>query len=230
MKILAIGSLLLSGGTAVAMQNETVREETVNLYNRARYVIQHRIQNRLLEEVKETGFPYPPQAYLDTLTDEQEALVIAQIDQINATYDWANMTDEEILDAFAVIRDDMAALYDELGIDGPNLRERIRQAIERRIHNRLVENGLPYPSETYLESLTEEQQAAFLAVIDTANETYDWANMTREEIKDALISVHEELLVVAEEYGFELPTFQDRFQRDLPIDPDVNPDVEDDSL
>ncbi|QMS85506.1 hypothetical protein [Candidatus Xianfuyuplasma coldseepsis] len=212
MRLLVLGSLLLSSGTAVAMQNETVQEEAGKLYQRARYHVVRRFQGRLVDTVQESGFPYPPESYLENLTEEQQTAVLTTIDKINAEYDWANMSEEEIIDALHAIRDEMQALYEELGIEGPTLRERIREAIQHRRTENVRENGIQYPREAFLDTLTEEQQTALTTVIDTANATYDWATMTDEEIETALQTVHEELQAVADEYGFELPTFQDRFQ------------------
>lgn len=212
MRLLVLGSLLLSSGTAVAMQNETVQEEASNLYQRARYHVVRRFQARLVDTVQESGFPYPPESYLENLTEEQQTAVLTTIDQINAEYDWANMSEEEIVDALRAIRDEMQALYDELGIEGPTLRERIREAIQHRTTENVRENGISYPQEAFLETLTEEQQAAITSVIDTANETYDWSTMTDDDIQVALQAVHDELQTVADDYGFELPTFRDRIR------------------
>lgn len=212
MKLFLLGTALLSGGGAVAMQNEDVQEHVYNMTEHARYVIQHRVKNRLLDEVKETGFPYPPQEYLDSLTDEQEALVLTTIDQINTEYDWANMTDEEIIDALQLVKTEMDALYEELGIDGPTLRQRVREYIQERRQERqenivahVGENGIPYPNEEILADLTEEQAAAVTGLIDEYNANNDWANMTDEEILAVLETFRTEMVDLKEELDIDTP-------------------------
>lgn len=238
MKLLVLGSLLLSSGTAVAMQNETVQEEAGHLYQRARYHIVKRFKARLIDEVQDTGFPYPPQSFLDNLTEDQQVSVLTTIDQINAEYDWANMSEEDIVEALKLVREEMSALYEELGIDGPTLRERIREAMHNRISQNIQENGIQYPREAFLETLTEEQQTALIEAIDTANETYDWANLSDEELTTALQAVRADLEAIAEEYGFELPSVPDRIRQsrrhwhhNVPIPtPDATEDTEDTEL
>ena len=214
MKLFLIASMILSGGGAVAMQNEEVRDEVNQLYNRARHVIQHRIKNRLIDEVKETGFPYPPQDYLDTLTEEQEALILTTIDQINATYDWPNMTDEEIIEALKVAKDELKAVYDELELDPPRVIDNIRKRIQERAKHLMLEtvkeDGIPYPNEEILADLTTEQSAAITALIDAYNTTYDWATMTDEDIIAALQLFRDEMATLKDELGIETPLVQPR--------------------
>ncbi|MFK5883867.1 MAG: hypothetical protein QM489_05925, partial [Candidatus Izemoplasma sp.] len=59
--------------------------------------------------------------------EDQAFQVVSAIDVINATYDFANMTDEEIINALAVIRLDLQVLYDELGIEGPYVQNQERK-------------------------------------------------------------------------------------------------------
>lgn len=115
MKLFLLGTMILSGG-AVAT-NETVQEEVTNVYNQAKVMVQKGFQGSMIDRVKESGFPYPNETFLAQLTDEQEALYLTAIDQINAEYDWQNMTDEEIIDALAVVKEELTALKAELGID-----------------------------------------------------------------------------------------------------------------
>jgi hypothetical protein len=244
MRLLLLGTALLSGGGAVAMQNEDVQEHVYQVTERARYVIQHRVKKHLLEEVKETGFPYPPQAYLDNLTDEQEALVLTTIDQINAEYDWASMTDEEIIETLKLVKADMDALYEELGIDGPTLRQRVREYVQERRQQRqenrvlyVQENGIPYPNEDVLAALTEDQSSAITALIDQYNTDNDWATMTTEEIQAVLETFQTDMIALKDELGITTPLVErperpmDRFRKwyrnqdSLPED-----DVPDDDL
>lgn len=74
------------------------------------------------------------------------------------------------------------------------------------------ENGIPYPSEEYLSTLTEEQQLVIISRIDVINATYDWSNMADEEIQAALDLVKEELHNLYLELGIEGPMVQTREQ------------------
>jgi hypothetical protein len=116
MKLLLLGTLLVSGG-GVAATNETVQEEVSNVYQQVKERVQQGFRGSMLERVKESGFPYPNEALLAQMTDEQEAIYMTTIDQINAEYDWANMTDEEIREALELIKVELTALRDEFGIE-----------------------------------------------------------------------------------------------------------------
>jgi hypothetical protein len=215
MKLFLIGTLLFSGGTAVAVQNEEVRERAVELYKNVRERVQHKMKENLVETVKENGFPYPSEERLENLTEDQQFEIISLIDQFNATYDWANMTDEEIIEALAVCEDEIHALAEELGIELPedpirnNFRHRVnrrtREVVKDRLITNLQENGLEYPHQEFLDNLTEEQQQAIIAKVDEFNATYDWANMTEEEIMDAMVVVRTELRELNEEFGIFPP-------------------------
>ena len=137
MKLFLIASALLSGSGAVAMQNETVNEAVTEQASRLRVVIQKRLQQKLFETVKESGFPYPSEEYLATLTEDQAFAITSAIDVINATYDWQSMTDEEIIDALHIVKDELNVLYEELGLEPPvsQIRERIRNRIRNNRQN-----------------------------------------------------------------------------------------------
>ncbi len=117
MKLLLIGSMLFTGGSAAAMQNETVNGEVTQAYNQAKVIFQKGFRGNMLETVKENGYPYPNEVMLENLTEEQEIALLTTIDQINATYNWATMSDEEILDALQIIKAEMKQLHEELGIE-----------------------------------------------------------------------------------------------------------------
>ncbi len=53
------------------------------------------------------------------LTEDQSTALLAKIDDLNATYDWANMSEEEILVAMEVIKVELQELHDEFGITPP---------------------------------------------------------------------------------------------------------------
>lgn len=116
MKLLLLGSLLLGGG-GVAATNETVQQDVTKAYEQVKTMVQKGFRGSMVDRVKETGFPYPNEALLDQLTEEQEAIYVTTIDQINAEYDWANMTDEEITAALALVKDELTALREEFGVE-----------------------------------------------------------------------------------------------------------------
>lgn len=126
MKLLALGSLLFTGGTAVAMQDESINADVTNAFNQAKVMFQKGFRGSMIETVKEDGFPYPNETLLAQLTEEQEAIYVSTIDQINATYDWANMTDDEITLALQDVRAELTALREELGIEAPQTQTRRR--------------------------------------------------------------------------------------------------------
>ena len=123
MKLLLMASLMLGGG-GVAATNEQVQQKVENSYNQVKVMVQKQFKGSMIERVKETGFPYPNETFLSQLTDEQEAIYLGAIDQINAEYDWTNMTDEEIIEALQLIKAELTALRDELGIEAPQTKTR----------------------------------------------------------------------------------------------------------
>lgn len=223
MKLIIIASALLSGG-GLAMQNETVKEEVKERFHQARERFQERRHNNIVESIKENGvFPYPSEEKLANLTEEQQFEIISAIDQINATYDWVNMTDEEIEEALEVIKEEMKVLKEELGIETQPFKDRFKRRMKQRLLEELREEGIPYPNEDRLANLTEEQQEAIIAKTDELNETYDWANMTDEEIKEALQEVKDEFNLLFDELGIDFPKEQRQRkhhhnQQELPIE------------
>ena len=215
MKLFLIGTLLFSGGSVAAIQNEEVQETVTDMYKNVRERVQKRVKENAFESLRENGFPYPSDERLENLTEEEQLAIISAIDQINATYDFSTMTDEEITEALLVIQEDLNLLADELGLELPDnwlrarFQRRVRNQTREVIKERLLENlrteGIEYPSDERLANLTEEQQALIIAQIDELNATYDWANMTDEEIMDAMVVVKEELRSLHEELGLTPP-------------------------
>jgi|GEM_PF-1968239 hypothetical protein len=208
-KLFVLGSLVAGTFGGVAMQNEEIREDVSNLYQRARQHVVVRARHNFVDSVREEGYPYPPQDVLDQLSDDQEALVMTTIDQINATYDWANMTDEELQIALTEVRGEMNDLFVELGIDPALIREQVRDHIQDRVHdfmlNRIKEDGIRYPGDYVLSQLTEDQLAEITALIDSYNATYDWANMTDDEIITALQDFRDEMAALKDSLGIDFP-------------------------
>ena len=126
MKALLAATMLFSGGSAVAMQNEEVTGTIINTASQVMYKVQNMFRGNQVENIKEDGFPYPSEEYLNSLTDEQVFEITSAIDVINATYDWNNMTDEEIMDALAQVKTELHDLYVQLGIDGPMVQTQTR--------------------------------------------------------------------------------------------------------
>ncbi len=223
MKLFLIGAMLFSGGSAVAYQNDTVQETVSERYQQVRENVQNRFKKNVKETVQETGFPYPSEKYLATLTEEQSTAILTFIDQVNATYDWTNMTDEEVTEALLIVKDECAALYAELGLESPaekvneRINKRSREIVKDQIFTRLIENlkvnGLEFPAEKALEYLTEDQVAAITAKVDEFNTTYDWANMTDEEILAAMEVIKVELQELRTELGIERPVKDESSQQ-----------------
>lgn len=116
---LLIATMLMSGGSAVAMQNEEINTVVNETANKVMYQVQNMFKGSQIENVRENGFSYPSDEYLASITEDQAFQIVSTIDVINATYDWANMTDEEIEAALVLVKAELNALYTELGIEGP---------------------------------------------------------------------------------------------------------------
>jgi hypothetical protein len=126
MNLFLVGSALLTGTAGLAMQNEQVAETVTETASQVRTMIQNRFKSGSVDQVRENGFAYPSEEYLATLTEEQSFAIVSAIDVINATYDWQNMTDEEITLALQEVKAELHALYEELGIDGPMVQTQTR--------------------------------------------------------------------------------------------------------
>ena len=105
MKALLAASMLFSGGSAVALQNENVADTVTEAANQVVYRVQNMFRGNQVENVKENGLPYPSEEYLSSLTEDQAFAITSAIDVINATYDWSNMTDEEIEEALSAVKE-----------------------------------------------------------------------------------------------------------------------------
>lgn len=210
MKLFLIGSLLLSGGTTVAMQNETLSEEVSTGYEAVKErVFKNRRNRKLANEVKEHGFPYPSEEYLATLTEDQALQLVTEIDLINATYDWPNMELEEIKEVVPVVKAQLEELYSTLEVEAPTFNEYKEGFKEERLAEKVAEvkeSGLSYPSEEKLDNLTEDQALAITTKIDEYNALYDWENMTDEEIEEALLTIKSEMELLRDELGIEGPS------------------------
>jgi biotin operon repressor len=136
--ILLIGALFTSGG-AVAAQNEVVEEKITENIHRIREMFEHK-QGYDIESIKENGYPYPSAERLAELTEEQAFAITSFIDQVNADYDFSTMTDEEIEEVLLVIKEELAALHEELGLDcfyghpGERGLENAKRAQQRKGH------------------------------------------------------------------------------------------------
>jgi ribosomal protein L29 len=125
MKLLLMATMMLGGGT-VAATNEDVQATVTKTFEHAKQFVQQKRVNQI-ENLKESGFQYPSEEYLSSLTEEQAFTIVSTIDQINATYNFSEMTDEEIQAALVEIKAELQALYTELGIDGPQVQTRLQQ-------------------------------------------------------------------------------------------------------
>ncbi|MGS0972528.1 MAG: hypothetical protein ACVCEJ_04715 [Candidatus Izemoplasmataceae bacterium] len=124
MKGLLLVSALFTSGGAVAVGNDTAQEVISENVVRIKEMFQQRQGGYDLESVRENGFPYPTEERLAQLTEEQAFEIISFIDQVNANYDFASMTDEELEVALEEIKLELHALHEELGIEGVMAQER----------------------------------------------------------------------------------------------------------
>lgn len=90
------------------------REYAYKMYRQHRGRMQERFEERL-DELRTDGLILP-EGMQEKLTDEELAIVQAKLDELNETYDFSTMTDEEIKDAMFDIKDALRTLHDELGI------------------------------------------------------------------------------------------------------------------
>ena len=116
---LLIATMVMGGGSAVAMQNEDVNTVVNDTASKLMYQVGNMFKGSRVENVRENGFSLPSEEFLSTLTEDQVFEITSAIDVINATYDWASMTDEEIEAVLVLVKADMDALYTELGIEAP---------------------------------------------------------------------------------------------------------------
>jgi hypothetical protein len=206
MKILAILSLVLGGGSAIALQNDTISETVSSTVDTVTETVSSHLHSDPFDDLSE-GLPYPPDAFLDQLTEEQASAVLALVDSYNASYDFSTLTEEETEAALELFKADMSALFDELGIDFDALKP------ERPVRTNSVayvqENGVAYLSDEVYALLTEEQATTLTALIDTYNETYDWASMTEEDIQTALETLKADLDTLETEFGVDFNLHKD---------------------
>jgi hypothetical protein len=123
---LLIAAMVMGGGSTVAMQNQEVNQAVNDTANEVMLQVGNMFRGTRLENVKENGFTGPTEEFLSTLTEDQVFEITSTIDVINATYDWANMTDEEIQDALVLVKAEMETLYAELGIEAPMIQTQTR--------------------------------------------------------------------------------------------------------
>lgn len=133
---LLIATMLMGGGSAVAMQNENVNNVVNETGSKVMQQVGNMFKGSRLENIRENGFSLPNEEFLSSLTEEQQFEITSAIDVINATYDWANMTDDEIHDALELIKVEMNALYEELGIEAPMTQTRTRTRTKTQTRTR----------------------------------------------------------------------------------------------
>ena len=126
--------------STVAMQNENVNNVVNDTARKVMLQVGNMFKGSRLENIKENGFTGPSEEFLSTLTEDQVFQITSTIDVINATYDWASMTDEEIQEALVLVKAEMAVLYEELGIEAPIIQTQTRRQTRTQQRNRNSEN------------------------------------------------------------------------------------------
>ena len=86
----------------------------------------------------------------------------------------------------------------------------VQNRFQGNLLDQVKEGGYPYPNETFLANLTEEQQLIYVSTIDQINAEYDWSTMTDEEILSVLQDIKVELQELREELGIEAVQTQTR--------------------
>ncbi len=124
---LLIATMIFAGGSAAAIQNEGINHAVNETANKVVYQVKNMFNGNQVDNLRENGFSYPSEEFLSSLTEEQAFEIISTIDAINSTYDWTNMTDEEILETLEVIKTEMSDLYTELGIETPTTQTRTQK-------------------------------------------------------------------------------------------------------
>ena len=85
-----------------------------------------------IDDIQLNGFSLPYQERLfEHLTEEQQAAVLAEIDEVNAAYDFENMTDDEIIEALKDIKQEFRLLFEELEIEFPEKELTPREAYKK---------------------------------------------------------------------------------------------------
>ncbi len=124
---LLITAMIFSGGSAVAMQNQEINDTVNETASKVVYQVKNMFKGNKVEELRKNGFSYPSDDYLSTLTEEQAFEIISTIDIINSTYNWSEMSDDEIIEALEVVKTEMSTLYEELGIERPTVQTKTQK-------------------------------------------------------------------------------------------------------
>ena len=199
MKTLIALSLLLGGGTGVAaITTETEAETTIKekIFGMRDSLRRHGIRVGI-ETIQEDGFPLPSEDYLNSLSEEQQDALLNFVNTVNETYDFSNMTEDEIKDVLKDVLPEFKDLLTEYGIEG--YREAV---VNDYIIQDLRENGFTLPEWQFLEELTEDQAMELQTYVDTLNATYDIPNMTDEELLEAHDIAKEGLREMLDEYDY----------------------------
>lgn len=213
MKTLLVLSLLL-GGSGTALVAETDVDQTIkqNIFE-IRQKLRNRRINFNIDTLREDGFPMPSDAYLMSLTDEQRVVLVSYIDSINETYDFSEMTDEDIKSALVDILPDFRNLLMEYNISG------FKEALFKDyVVLDIRENGFTLPEWSFLEDLTTEQALDLNAYIAELNASYDIENMSDDEILDVLESARQELKDQLDDFGVLPHPIRDRILENIIVD------------
>ncbi|BCR35920.1 hypothetical protein [Mariniplasma anaerobium] len=156
MNLLLAGVMLFSGGSVIAMQNEEISDVVNDTVEHVSQYVQNRLGRRIADTVSETGFPYPQEAFLSTLTEDQVFAITSEIDVINATYDWSNMTEEEISVALQEVHQMLDDLYTELGVEAPQTQNQYRGANSKAKGKMASENAGTYDGECPYDDIVDD--------------------------------------------------------------------------
>jgi hypothetical protein len=83
----------------------------------------------------------------------------------------------------------------------------MKDRIEQKAIDYILTNDVFTLPERFINNLSEDQQVAVFAFVEEVNTTYDFANMTAEEISETLKVIHEDLKELIAEQGITLPHY-----------------------
>lgn len=98
------------------------------------------MQEKIIDKVIVDGEFTLPGNRIENLSEEQQAIIYDFIDEVNETYDFDSMTDDELIESLRTVSEGLKDLLEEQGVNfpyqngesGQGLRERIRERFQNR--------------------------------------------------------------------------------------------------
>lgn len=134
--------------------------------------------------------------WLESQTEENQALIMAKYEELTSVYDWDNLTRDEVIDAKETIKLELEAFIVELGIELPEEYELFMGGFRHR------DRFGHFMNRNY----TQEELDALREFKDSLVSNYDWETMTDEEKAVAKEEIMTALQEYAEAHDLELPS------------------------